>query len=77
MSVARSLNVTVLPEFAQSEGPSAVLDNLCRRAGVTAVTTSPYVMEPSEAADAGREPPADGHAGACGYWTEICSASGP
>ncbi len=58
-----SLNVTVLPEFAQSEGPAAVLENLYRRAGITAVTTSPYVMEPSEAPDAGREPPADARAG--------------
>ncbi|MHA1566980.1 MAG: hypothetical protein ACTSX7_16840, partial [Alphaproteobacteria bacterium] len=64
MSPERSLNVTVLPEFAQSEGPSAVLDNLCTRAGITAITTSPYVMEPSAAPDAGREPPADAKAGA-------------
>lgn len=63
MSPAPTLNVTVLPEFAQSEGPTAVLDNLCHRAGITAITTSPYVMEPSDGPDAGREPPADAKAG--------------
>jgi len=52
--------VTVLPEWAQSEGIDAVLDRL-EAAGVTAVATSPYVMEP--APDGVREPPADADAG--------------
>ena len=63
LAFARCLNVTVLPEFAQSEGVAAVLDNLVERARVTAVTTSPYVMELSDAPDAGREPPVDADAG--------------
>lgn len=52
--------VTVLPEWPQSEGIDAVLDRL-QEAGVTAVATSPYVMEPSP--DGVREPPADADAG--------------
>lgn len=59
----RSLNISVMPEYPQSEGGEAVLDNLRNRAGATSVTTSPYVMEPSDAPDAGREPPADAKAG--------------
>lgn len=59
----RSLNISVMPEYPQSEGVEAVLDQLCDRVGATAITTSPYVMEPSDAPDAGREPPADGTAG--------------
>ncbi len=50
----RSLNVSVMPEYPQSEGVEAVLDQLCNRAGATAITTSPYVMEPSDALGAGR-----------------------
>ncbi len=61
--VARTLNISVMPEYPQSDGCSQVLDNLQSRSGATAVTTSPYVMEPSSDADAGREPPADGNAG--------------
>jgi hypothetical protein len=52
--------VTVLPEWAQSEGVEAVLDRL-QEAGVTDVATSPYVMAPDDRG--GREPPADGGAG--------------
>jgi len=61
---AKSLNISVMPEYLQSEGTLQVLDNLQERTGVTSVTTSPYVMEPSNASDAGREPPADAKAGA-------------
>lgn len=61
---ARSLNISVMPEYPQSEGGERVLDNLSERTAATAVTTSPYVMEPSTAPDAGREPPADAKAGA-------------
>jgi len=56
------LGVTVLPEFLQTEGIDAVLDNLTK-AGVTAVTTSPYVMEPAEERTGVREPPDDAGAG--------------
>ena len=54
------LGVTVLPEWLQVEGVEAVLDRL-QAAGVTAVSTSPYVMSPDEAG--AREPPADAGAG--------------
>ena len=46
----RIIGVTVLPEFLQCEGVDAVLDNLVMKAGVNAVTTSPYVMEPADEA---------------------------
>lgn len=52
-----------MPEYPQSEGSNQVLDNLQQRAAATSVTTSPYVMEPSDDPHAGREPPADGKAG--------------
>jgi hypothetical protein len=57
----RLLGVTVLPEFIQNETADGVLDNLQRRAGVFAVSTSPYVMAPDPLG--GREPPIDGGAG--------------
>ena len=57
--MGRLAGVTVLPEYAQVEGPEAVLDRLQRRAGITAVSTSPYVMEPSADGQGAREPPDD------------------
>ncbi len=59
----RLFGITVLPEFIQSEGIDGVLKNLVDRAGVNAVTTSPYVMEPSDEASGSREPPIDAGAG--------------
>lgn len=57
------LGVTVLPEWLQVEGVETVLDTL-GRAGVTAVSTSPYVMAPAGPEERGaREPPADAGAG--------------
>ena len=58
----RLLGITVMPEWIQCEGIERVLDNL-QIAGATAVATSPYVMAPSDAPDAGREPPLDAGAG--------------
>jgi len=63
MMEERYLNLTVMPEFPQTEGVEAVLDNLQERARATAVTTSPYVMAPAEGPGAGREPPGDTAAG--------------
>jgi hypothetical protein len=60
----RLVGITVLPEFLQVEGVDAVLDNLVMQAGANAVTTSPYVMEPADAATGSREPPDDAGAGA-------------
>jgi hypothetical protein len=61
-SGSRFVGITVMPEYLQSEGIEQVLGNL-RRAGATAVATSPYVMAPSEASGAQREPPIDAGAG--------------
>ncbi|MHB2169701.1 hypothetical protein [Alsobacter sp. R-9] len=59
----RSVGVTILPEFFQAEGVEAVLDNVTRRAGATAIATSPYVMRPAADGDGSREPPIDAGAG--------------
>jgi hypothetical protein len=59
----RSVGITVLPEFFQNEGVEAVLDNITRRAGATAIATSPYVMRPVPEGDGSREPPIDAGAG--------------
>src|SRR5918996_4956037 len=58
-----SLGITVMPEYIQTEGIDALLDNLIGRARVTAVATSPYVMAPADEATGVREPPADAEAG--------------
>ncbi len=57
------LGITVMPEYIQTEGIDALLDNLMSRAGVTAVATSPYVMAPADEASGVREPPGDADAG--------------
>ena len=44
----RLVGVTVLPEYLQSEGVKAVVERLVEHAKVTAITTSPYVMEPAD-----------------------------
>jgi hypothetical protein len=56
------LGITVLPEYVQNEGIDRVLENLARM-GATAVTTSPYLMEPADAKTGSREPPDDAGAG--------------
>ena len=61
---AKTLGITVMPEWIQVEGIDALLDNLQGRAGATAIATSPYVMEPADKATGGREPPIDAGAGA-------------
>ncbi|WP_417379592.1 hypothetical protein [Gimesia sp.] len=63
MSQQRQIGVTVLPEYLQHEGVEAVLDNLMKRAGITAVSTSPYVMQLADEQTGVREPPADAGAG--------------
>lgn len=60
---SRFLGITMMPEYIQNEGIDGTLRNLIERAKVTAVTISPYVMEPSNDADASREPPIDAGAG--------------
>jgi hypothetical protein len=63
MGDGRVVGVTVMPEFFQVEGVGRVLDNLQRRAGVTAIATSPYVMAPAPDGGGAREPPIDAGAG--------------
>jgi len=58
------LGITVMPEFYQNETIDRVLDNLVHVCGATAVATSPYVMQPADAATGSREPPDDAGAGA-------------
>lgn len=55
-----TFGITVLPEWAQSEGIESLLDRL-QQAHVTDIATSPYVMEPDSCGS--REPPVDGGAG--------------
>jgi hypothetical protein len=58
------LGITIFPEYIQSEGPEALLDNLLERMPLTAVATSPYVMEECASENGGeREPPADSDKG--------------
>ena len=56
------LGITVMPEWFQSEGIDAVLDRL-QASGVTALATSPYLLEIAAAGEGAREPPPDGDAG--------------
>lgn len=60
---ANLVGITVFPEYFQTEGVEAVLDNLVSRAAATAIATSPYVMEPADAESGTREPPIDAGAG--------------
>ena len=64
MRARKFLGVTVMPEYIQTEGIDAVLDNLIGKAGATAVATSPYVMAPADEKTGSREPPIDAGAGA-------------
>ena len=58
------LGITILPEYIQSEGPEALLDRLLEKLPLTAVSTSPYVMEECLPERGGeREPPADSDKG--------------
>ena len=63
MTERKSVGITVLPEYIQSEGVEGVLDRV-QQAGATNVTTSPYVMELADAETGCREPPVDAGAGA-------------
>ena len=60
---SRFVGVNVMPEYFQVEGIEAVLDQVQGRAGATAITTCPYVMQPADARTGAREPPIDGGAG--------------
>ncbi len=57
------LGITVMPEDYQVEGIPQVIANLKSRARATAVATSPYVMQPSDAQHGQRQPPIDAGAG--------------
>jgi hypothetical protein len=59
----RDLGITVMPEYAQSEGIEAVLDRISGIAGANSLTTSPYVATPAPEGQGHREPPSDGGLG--------------
>ncbi len=61
--MASLVGITVMPEYFQSESVNGALDRLEKLAGVTAVTTSPYVMAPADRRNGFREPPIDAGAG--------------
>ena len=62
MSMERCVGITILPEYIQTEGIDNILESL-ERAGATAVSTSPYVMEPATPQTGHREPPGDAKKG--------------
>ena len=55
MNTERLLGVTVFPEYIQSEGIEAVLDNLTEKVGANAVAISPYLMEEANPKTGNRE----------------------
>ncbi len=60
--MTKTVGVTVMPEWFQSEGIETVLDRLSA-IGVTAITTSPCVLAPCSESEGTREPPFDAGAG--------------
>jgi hypothetical protein len=63
LAPARFSGITIMPEYVQNEGVEGALASLTGRARITALATSPYVMEPADGATGSREPPADADAG--------------
>ena len=59
----RTLGITVMPEYAQSEGIEAVLDRIAGLARAGSLTTSPYVAARAAEGEGHREPPSDGGLG--------------
>lgn len=60
---SRSLGITVMPDYAQSEGVDAVLENIVERLGCDVICTMPSVAERCSERLGVREPPADAGAG--------------
>lgn len=58
-----SLGITIMPDYAQSEGVDAVLENIVERLGCTVLCTTPSVAERCPEGSGVREPPADAGAG--------------
>ncbi|KUL97035.1 hypothetical protein DK26_03655 [Bosea sp. WAO] len=58
-----SLGITIMPDFAQSEGVDAVLENIVERLGCSVLCTTPSVAERCPEGTGVREPPADAGAG--------------
>ena len=59
----RDLGITVMPEYVQSDGLDAVLDNIAGVARAGSLTTSPYVAALAKSGTGHREPPSDGGLG--------------
>lgn len=58
-----SLGITIMPEYAQSEGVDAVLENITQRLGCTVLCTTPSVAQRCPEGTGVREPPSDAGAG--------------
>lgn len=63
MAADRSFGITVMPDYAQSEGVDAVLETIAVRLGCDVLCTMPSVAQRCRDATGVREPPADGGAG--------------
>lgn len=61
--MTQDLGITVMPEYAQSEGIEGVLDNIAVIARAGSLTTSPYVAALAPKGTGHREPPSDGGLG--------------
>lgn len=59
----RSLGITVMPDYAQSEGIDTVMENIVERLGCDVICTMPSVAERCSERLGVREPPADAGAG--------------
>lgn len=58
-----SLGITIMPDYAQSEGVDAVLENIVDRLGCNVLCTTPSIAEPCPEGSGVREPPTDAGAG--------------
>lgn len=63
VTAKRSLGITVMPDYAQSEGVDAVMENIVERLGCDVLCTMPSVAERCAERLGVREPPADAGAG--------------
>lgn len=76
MDLLEPVGVTILPEYFQGESVNGLLDNLQRRPAVTAVTTSPYVMELADSQSSFRDLPSMPEPERSACWTGGSGESG-
>ena len=58
----KTIGITIMPEYIQSEGIEAVLDR-CEQADIRQIATAPYYMYEAEEGSGYREPPIDAGSG--------------